>query len=145
MKRQQSWLTRLGTLLQSSKSTANRKRPTTKKTTRLLLEQLEDLTLPSSLPVAPIPSNDVQPVDGTTPLVLQSLGYFSEVSGATLIPGSVHITTTPEHGSATVDTKTGNITYTANAGFVGTDEVGFIVSDTNGLTSQASFVSEVVT
>nr|WP_261341202.1 Ig-like domain-containing protein [Fimbriiglobus ruber] len=92
-----------------------------------------------------MPSNDVQPTDGTTPLVLQSLSYFSVVDGATLIPGSVNVTTNPTHGSVTIDPATGNITYTAAAGFAGTDSVGFTVADSDGLTSLPAYVSEIVT
>jgi hypothetical protein len=111
------------------------------------LEVLEDRTVLSPVvqPIAPIPSNDVQPTDGPTPLVLQTLSYFSEVDGATLLPGSVKISTPPTHGSAAIDPATGNITYTANSGFAGTDLIGFTVSDTNGLTAKPAFVNEVVT
>jgi len=114
---------------------------------RLGVETLEHRALLSGTPiqpVAPIASNDVQPTDGATPLVLDSLSYFSIVDGATLLPGSVKITTNPTHGMATVDLSTGNITYVANTGFAGTDQVGFTVTDSNGLTSGQALVNEVV-
>jgi hypothetical protein len=95
-------------------------------------------------PTAPIPSNDVQPTDGQTPLVLHSLSYFNAVNGASLIQVSVTVTTKPAHGSATVDPATGDITYVAAAGFSGTDQLGFTVTDSNRLTSAPAFVNEVV-
>jgi hypothetical protein len=77
--------------------------------------------------------------------VLQTLSYFSVVDGATLIPSSVNITTKPTHGSTTIDPSTGNITYTAFSGFSGTDQIGFTVTDSDGLTSGPAFVNEIVT
>ena len=122
MRRLASWLNWRPNFLQTS-SAARRLQARKGKAGGLLLEALEDRRLMTL--IAPIPSNDVQPTDGTTPLVLQSLGYFSVVDGATLLPNSVTITTPPSHGTATVDPSTGNITYIAQVGFSGTDNVGF--------------------
>jgi hypothetical protein len=146
MKRRQSWSMWRPAFLQRSNASAVRGQCLSKKTARLNLETLEERTLLSAPQlIAPIASNDVQPTDGATPLVLQSLGYFSVVDGATLVPSSVTITTKPTHGNAVMDPSTGNITYTAFAGFAGTDTVGFTVTDSNGLTSQPAYVNEVVT
>jgi hypothetical protein len=56
----------------------------------------------------------------------------------------VQITTPPAHGTATIDPSTGNITYTAAAGFSGTDRIGFTVTDSNGVTSLPAYVNEIV-
>ncbi|MEF9478762.1 Ig-like domain-containing protein [Chryseobacterium sp. 1B4] len=45
------------------------------------------------------------------------------LSSQTLVPGSVTIITQPSHGTASVDLATGNISYTANQGYVGTDTI----------------------
>lgn len=41
----------------------------------------------------------------------------------------VAITNTPDNGTATVDANTGIVTYTANAGFVGTDTIVYTICD----------------
>jgi hypothetical protein len=115
----------------------------------LRLETLEDRTTPSTTTihqtlVPPIPSNDVQTADGTTPLVLDGPSYFGHPDGA-LVNSSLHLTTSPAHGSATVDPSSGSITYTASSGFQGTDSIGFVISDVNGLTSDPAYVNVIVT
>jgi hypothetical protein len=146
MNRPKSWISWRPLFSQGRHSSANR-RPQRTPGPRLGLEVLENRTLLSSGSplIAPIASNDVQPTDGPTPLVLQSLSYFSVVDGATLIPSSVTITTPPSHGTATVDPTTGNITYIAAAGFAGTDMIGFTAADSDGLTSLPAYVNEIVT
>jgi hypothetical protein len=50
-------------------------------------------------------------------------------SNATIVPTSVAITQAPSHGTATVDSLTGNILYTPNAGFTGTDTLIYTIGD----------------
>jgi hypothetical protein len=124
------------------------RQPLATRPARLHLETLEDRTVLSptvhSPLVAPIPSNDVQTADGSTPLVLDGPSYFGHPDGD-LVVNSLHLTTNPAHGQAVVDPSTGSITYTAATGFHGTDTVGFVVTDVNGLTSDPAFVNVIVT
>src|SRR5262249_61831519 len=56
------------------------------------------------------------------------------------LPGSVAIVGGPSHGTVSVDPSTGQITYTASAGFTGTDGFHYPVSDDHGATSNSATV-----
>src|SRR5262249_25181847 len=61
-----------------------------------------------------------------------------------LDPASVTVVSPPAHGKATVNTTTGAITYTANAGFAGTDKLQYTVADVNGAVSSPGTVTITV-
>ena len=47
--------------------------------------------------------------------------------------------TTPAHGTVSINPTTGAYTYTPNAGFSGTDTIVYQISDAGGRTSTATF------
>jgi hypothetical protein len=67
-------------------------------------------------------------------------------SGATILPGSVAVTTGPNHGgTVTIDSTTGVATYTAAASFSGTETFSYTVGDSNSATSAPATVTINVT
>src|SRR5208337_722431 len=65
--------------------------------------------------------------------------------GGTINPASVAVSTAAAHGSTTVNTTTGAITYTPATGFVGTDTFKYTVADTDGVASVPATVTVTVT
>lgn len=57
---------------------------------------------------------------------------------------AVQLVELPEHGSATVNAQTGEITYTPQAGFVGLDRLTYTATDSVGNTSVPALVDLVV-
>src|SRR5262249_9366302 len=100
----------------------------------LVLETLEDRCL-LSVAVPPVATDDWTDTDGTTPVAVQVLANDNVSGGASLVASSVSLVTGPQHGSATVDQSTGQITYTAVADFGGTDSFRYTVRDNQGGTS----------
>src|SRR5262249_4948022 len=83
----------------------------------------------------PPAADDWTDTDGTTPVKVDVLANDTDPDGNQhLVPSSVTIVTAPTHGSAVVN-KDGTVTYTANAGFTGTDSFKYTVKDDNGATS----------
>src|SRR5208337_188172 len=64
--------------------------------------------------------------------------------GGTINPASVAVSTAAAHGSTTVNTTTGAITYTPATGFVGTDTFKYTVADTDGVASAPATVTVTV-
>ena len=56
----------------------------------------------------------------------------------------VSIPTQPTHGSATLDTSTGLVTYTPVAGYTGSDSFTYTVTDTAGTVSPVATVNLTV-
>jgi hypothetical protein len=56
-------------------------------------------------------------------------------------PTSVAVQSGPANGSVAIDTSTGMLTYTPNAGFSGSDSFTYTVDDTNGTESNPAMVS----
>jgi ribosomal protein L24E len=70
--------------------------------------------------------------DGTTPVTLNVLANASDPDGNQhLLASSVKIVAQPAHGTAVVHSD-GSITYTASAGFSGTDVLQYTIADDNG-------------
>jgi len=70
--------------------------------------------------------------EGTMPVTLSMLPGASDPAGNQhLVASSVHIVTGPAHGVAVANAD-GSITYTANAGYSGTDVLQYTISDDNG-------------
>jgi len=64
-------------------------------------------------------------------------------SDGALDPASIVITTSPAHGTATVDA--GKVLYTPSSGFAGTDTFAYTVSDNQGIASAPAIVTITVT
>src|SRR5262249_46563971 len=77
---------------------------------------------------------------GTTPVAINVLANDTDPTGF-LVPGSVTVTSGPSHGSVTVNPTTGQVTYTAFAGFLGTDRFSYTVTDNFGMTSDPATVT----
>jgi Bacterial Ig domain len=58
------------------------------------------------------------------------LNHVTDSTGSPT-PGSLVIATAPTHGTATVDTTNGLISYTSNAGFTGSDTIVYSIGDNN--------------
>ncbi|MCE9591159.1 MAG: tandem-95 repeat protein [Planctomycetes bacterium] len=87
---------------------------------------------------------DAQPDSATvrlnTPVVIPILDNDTTTDG-TLIPASVAIAVSPQHGTTQIDGATGDITYTPDNDFVGSDSFAYTVASTNGITSSSTAVS----
>lgn len=73
-------------------------------------------------------SDDLTDTDGSTPVAVTVLANDSAPLGGHLIVGSLAVTSTPKHGKAVI--HGGLITYTAAAGFTGTDTFRYSVKAT---------------
>jgi len=62
-----------------------------------------------------------------------------------LNPATVTVASAPTHGTTSVDSGTGKITYTPDTGYLGADAFMYTVADTGGLVSAAATVSLDVT
>ena len=63
---------------------------------------------------------------------------------SSLAPNSVKVVGAPADGGTSINTTTGAITYTPNAGFVGIDSFTYTVADVNGAVSNTATVSVAV-
>jgi len=86
----------------------------------------------------PIANNDTASTIATDPVVIGVLLNDSDPDG-TLNPASVTVTVPPSNGVITnINPINGNITYTANPGFYGTDNFTYQVCDNEGLCATAT-------
>ncbi len=77
-------------------------------------------------------------------LPISILTHVTDTTG-TPTAGSLLMDTAPAHGTAIVDTTNGLITYTANAGFSGTDTIVYSISDSNGSGPSTGTITITVT
>jgi hypothetical protein len=89
--------------------------------------------------VAPIASNSASTTTVGTATTVSVVSNVESSVGLNL--GSIAITVAPTYGTTAINTSTGVITYTPNAGYVGPDSFNYTVADTNGHTSNASTVT----
>src|SRR5262249_28404914 len=90
---------------------------------------------------SPTARDDVSDTDGTNPVTIDVLENDSDPDGPGFLdPASVAITQSPGHGGVSIDTSTGAITYTPNAGFQGTDTFRYTVADIHGAVSNPATV-----
>jgi large repetitive protein len=88
----------------------------------------------------PTAADDFATAAGSQPLNIDVLANDQDPDGNQhLVPTSVTIVTPPKHGQAQVQSD-GQIVYTANAGWGGTDTFRYVVSDDNGATSTPATV-----
>jgi hypothetical protein len=95
---------------------------------------------PAVLTAANLAADTVQ----GTAVTINDVAAATDPSG-TIVPSSVAITQTPNHGTATVDPTTGAITYTPAAGFTGTDTLQYTVGDSVQAVSAAATITITVT
>jgi hypothetical protein len=113
-------------------------------------------TVANSLGVASTPATvtvtvDAPPItvadDPATPenqaVTIAVLAGDTDTDG-TINPASVAVSTAPAHGTTTVNTTTGAITYTPASGYYGTDTFQYTVADTLGVRSAPATVTVVV-
>ncbi|MCB9255802.1 MAG: tandem-95 repeat protein [Chitinophagales bacterium] len=72
--------------------------------------------------------DDAETTDEDTPVTVDVLNNDSDVDG-NLVPSSVAEVTAPANGTTSVNPATGEITYTPNANFNGTDSFTYVVCD----------------
>ena len=94
--------------------------------------------------VVPKAEDDSATVEQDTPVVIDIL-LNDDTAPATLDLASVDIVTFTQNGNTSVDNATGAITYTPTAGYSGTDNFVYTVSNTNGDNSNEANVVITVT
>ncbi|NUM64167.1 tandem-95 repeat protein, partial [candidate division KSB1 bacterium] len=93
---------------------------------------------------APVANNDAATTTAGTAVVINVLANDSDADGS-LNPASVTVATAAGHGTTSVNTSNGAITYTPNAGFSGNDSFGYTVTDNQGAVSNLATVAITVT
>jgi hypothetical protein len=96
---------------------------------------------PAKIDQNPIAHNDtaVCAIDKSIPIDV--LANDTAAAGQTLSVSSVTLTTPPQHGTATLDSGTGSVTYQPATGFSGTDSFQYTVLDNLGAESNKASVS----
>ena len=86
----------------------------------------------------PVANTDIATTKVNTPVVLKTLINDKPGNvGGSLTPSSVTVTVAAKHGTTSVNTTTGDDTYTPATGYVGLDTLTYRVSDNNALTATA--------
>ncbi|MCP5160676.1 MAG: tandem-95 repeat protein [Hahellaceae bacterium] len=91
----------------------------------------------------PVANNDSVSTNEDTQVIINILANDIDVDG-TLVPSSVVVIQAPLHGSTSVNTSTGNVTYTPTANYFGNDSFTYQVSDNQGGLSGTATVSITV-
>jgi hypothetical protein len=102
------------------------------------------LAWPPTDPGAPVANDDPATTAEDTPVVIAILANDTHPNGA-LDPATVRFTGLPAHGTATLNTGTGEITYTPSFNFFGTDTLTYVVADNVGSFSNVATVTVTVT
>ncbi len=78
----------------------------------------------------PVANTDIASTTVNTPVTVNSLANDAPGNvGGSLFPSSVTVVSAPSHGTASVNTVTGEITYTPATGYVGNDTLHYNVCD----------------
>ncbi|WP_354529251.1 Ig-like domain-containing protein [Nakamurella sp. UYEF19] len=102
-------------------------------------------TVTITVPNAVTPVNDTATTGQNTPVVTDVLANDTHTTnGAALNPASV-TTSTPVHGTTTVDPATGKVTYTPTAGYSGPDSYTYQVCDSSTPTQVCGTATVTVT
>src|SRR5262249_23442747 len=92
---------------------------------------------------APTAADDLASFSGTTPITINVLDNDTDPDGNQhILSNSVTLVSGPVNGHAQVNAN-GTITYTANPGFIGTEQFQYTVRDDNGATSLPATVTVV--
>ena len=76
----------------------------------------------------PVANNDTATTPEDTPVVIPVIANDTDIDG-NIVPNSVAIVTPPSNGSVSINALTGEITYTPDADFNGTDTFIYLVCD----------------
>ena len=94
----------------------------------------------------PVANTDLAYTKVNTPVTLNSLANDRAGNpGGSLNPASVTVTIAPLHGTTTVNTATGAITYTPANNFVGTDTLTYRVCDNSTPTALCATAKQIIT
>lgn len=108
------------------------------------LAQMHDYLAVTYLPLAepqpPVASDDATSVAANGTVTIDLLANDIAVGGASLVPSSVQVVTSPSQGVVLIDAA-GMATYTHLGGEGGTDSFTYQVSDSNGQVSGAATVT----
>ncbi len=91
----------------------------------------------------PVANDDTATTDEDTSVEINVLDNDTDVDD-TLDPTTVTITVPPQHGSVSVNTTTGVVTYTPAGDYYGPDSFKYTVKDNGGATSNAATVTITV-
>jgi ELWxxDGT repeat protein len=92
---------------------------------------------------APTATDDTANAGFNTPSTINVLNNDGAASGS-LDQSSITLVSQPSHGTVTINTATGAIVYTPQAGFSGMDELSYQMSDTAGRISNVAQLSVLV-
>src|SRR5690606_22298139 len=93
---------------------------------------------------APVAVDDITTTDEDIAVLIDVLANDSDVDDA-LVPASVTIASAPSNGGVSINTTTGEITYTPNADYNGTDVFTYTVNDAAGATSNIATINITIT
>jgi uncharacterized repeat protein (TIGR02543 family) len=91
----------------------------------------------------PVANDDTATTDEDTPVVIDVTANDTDVDG-TIDPTTVSIVSGPANGSASVDPVSGDVTYTPDADYNGSDGFTYTVDDDDGATSNVATVTVTV-
>ena len=111
------------------------------------MEQLTVTVINPATPNAPTVNVDVATTIAQTPVTLNTLSNdaCNNGAGCSLDPSTVTIVDQPNNGSVLVDPLTGDITYTANPGFIGLDTLVYNVCDTSVTPAKCASAYQIIT
>ena len=94
----------------------------------------------------PVANTDIASTRLNTPVTLKTLTNDRAGNpGGSLNPASVTVTVAPMHGTATVNSSTGDITYTPVTGFTGQDTLTYRVCDNSTPTALCATALQIIT
>jgi Bacterial Ig domain/FG-GAP-like repeat len=99
---------------------------------------------PTTLDQDPVAQNDSAVCAINKSIAINVLANDAAGPGQTLSTSSVTVTIAPPHGTASVDSTTGVVTYQPTSGYSGTDSFEYTVRDGLGALSNAATVSVAV-
>jgi VCBS repeat-containing protein len=108
------------------------------------LEGVESLlsneaTVTVTTTIFPVAQNTLVTTFEGVPITIDVVKLASDADG-TINPATVKITGGPANGIATVNRTTGEITYSPNLGFLGSDQIKYTVQDNVGATSNEATI-----
>ncbi len=92
-------------------------------------------------PQAPTANNLTVHTTENTPVVIPILGADTVPTGATLIPKTIDILIPTSNGTTSINYSNGNVTYTPNNGFIGTDVFTYQVEDSQSSESNVATIT----
>ena len=105
--------------------------------------ETNDTPTVTPLPPPPVASNDsvVTPPNTAVTINILANDRPGNPGGAALVPSTLVIIQQPQHGTLTVNAVTGQVVYTPNLNYQGTDTFTYTVKDANGFTSNVATVT----